>query len=517
MELSKSLEESKLYPDPLEVVVNLPFRTIVATLVTLMVSLALTAAVGAQPADRELQLPEQAEQKIERAVAYVAVEYQKPNSTRRYIESGSGFFVAPGYLITNHHVVAEALRGGTATIKVRVFSGTSQSAVFQAQIVKTDPQADLAILHVLGDLPAIEPVQLDPKVLPKQTPVFAFGFPLGTMLDRSQNGPNVCLRRGYVSRMINDGTNIEADMNIDKGISGGPLVDEFGIVRGVVRAMAGSDYNKAYAGISVTSALLVNFCSGAGCSITLSSGEVVEPGNQVSVPTPVGTEPDPRPRAGFAEEVLRGFFTIGSALRLSTLVPQMLAQERTSYSPGARQSSRGNADLILTGLRKLEAPAELVARAFELTSLISKPQSDPKLVSEKSSVLEQACDEWVREARNEEKLNYDLGAWLTELSLGVLDVKEDRDVKSCEYFMDQGKRLQASAEMMEVLGRMQTNLIAVQAKNTSDMRRVISRDADRLIGIGFLVTANRGLNPLPKPQTQSNPVAGGNNPIRVQQ
>lgn len=487
-----------------------------AMLVALVASLALTAAVQAQPADRELQMDEQLEQKIENAVAYVAVEYQKPGTTRRYIESGSGFFVAPGYLITNHHVVAEGLQAACADIKVRIFSGTNDARFYQAEIVKTDAQADLALLHVLGDLPAIEPVQMDPKMPSKQTPVFAFGFPLGTMLDRSKNGPNVCLRRGYVSRMINDGTNIEADMNIDKGISGGPLVDENGIVRGVVKAMAGSDYNKAYAGISVSSLLLMNFCSSSGCRVTLRGGQVVEPGTPVSMPTTVGAEPAPRPRAGFAEDVLRGFFTVGSALRLSTLVPQLLAQEKTSYSSDVRQSSRGNVDSVLTSLRQLKAPDELVSRAAELGLLVSRPKSDPRLVGEKSSVLEQACDEWVREASEEEKLNYDLGAWLTELSMGVLDVVQGKDIRSCEYFNGQAEQLEAVPEIVEVLDRLESNLNALETKDTPELRRLVSRDADRLIGIGFLATANRGNNPLPKPQIPENPMAGGNNQIHPQ-
>ena len=495
---------------------RLPGRTAATALVALVVSLALTAAVQAQPADREVQLDEQLEQKIEQAVAYVAVEYQKPGSSRRYIESGSGFFVATGYLITNNHVVAEGLQSGNADIKIRVFSGSSTSRVFPAQVVKTDPQADLALLHVSGDLPAIEPVQLDPGVPAKQSPVFAFGYPLGTMLDRSKNGPNVCLRRGYVSRMINDGTNIEADMNIDKGISGGPLVNERGMVCGVVRAMAGSDYNKAYAGISVASPLLLNFCTGAGCSITLSGGKVVEPGSPVSMPTTVGAEPAPRPRAGFAEDVLRGFFTVGSALRLSTLVPQMLVQEGASYSPNIRQSSRGNADIVLVNLRKLQAPDELITRAIELTAMVSRPGAGPLLVSEKSTVLEQACDEWVAEARDEEKLNYDLGAWLTELSLGVLDVTSGKDLRICQYFIGEATQVGATDGIMTVMNRLQATLTALTLRDNNDQRRLVTRDAERLIGIGFLATAGGGLNPLPKPQLPTNPVAGGNNRISAQ-
>jgi hypothetical protein len=490
-------------------------RTILLTLVALLALLALTAAVQAQSANKMLQLDEQVAQRVEKAVAYVSVEYQKPNSTRRYIESGSGFFVAPGQLITNHHVVAEGLVAASAEIKVRIFSGTDDSRFYSAEVVKTDPQADLALLHVIGDLPPIQPMQIDAQCPAKQSAVFGFGFPLGTMLDRSTNGPNVCLRRGYVSRMINNGTNIEADLNIDKGISGGPLVDETGTVRGVIRAMAGSDYNRSFAGISVASPLLLNFCQNAGLRVTLRDGQAVEPGNGNTMPTSVGTEPAPRPRAGFAEDVLRTFFTAGSALRLSSLVPQMLVAENAGYSSDIRESSHSNANLVLATLKKAAAPEELVERARELALIVASPRSEPRLVGEKATVLEQACDEWITVAQAEEKLNYDLGAWLTELSLGLLDVKQGKDVRACSYFVLQAEKQQATNEVMAVLKRLQANLGTLRAGDSEDVRREIARDADRLIGIGYLATSNDGLNQYQKPNALPSQNRGQNNRIRV--
>ncbi|MGE5531268.1 MAG: S1 family peptidase [Bacteroidota bacterium] len=491
-------------------------RTVPAVLAALVALLVLTAAVHAQTADRALPLDEQVEKKVEQAVAFVSMEYQKPNSNRRYIESGSGFFVAPGYVITNHHVVAEGLQAASADLKIRIFSGTNDSRFFPAEVVKTDPQADLAMLHVIGDLPAIQPVQIDCNLPGKQTEVFGFGFPLGTMLDRSRLGPNVCLRRGYVSRMINDGTNIEADMNIDKGISGGPLVDENGMVRGVIKAMAGSEYNKAYAGISVASPVLLNFCQSVGVRVTLRDGTVTEPGTGTTMPTKVGMEPAPRPRAGFAEDVLRVFFTVGSALRLSALVPQMLVSENSAYTSDLRQTSRNHADLVIAGLKKTEAPEELVVRARELALLISQSQTEPKIVGEKATVLEQACDEWVTVAQAEEKLNYDLGAWLTELSLGLLDIKQGKDLRACAYFLREAEGQEAKDEIVSILKRLQSNLTSLKAKENEAIRREITRDADRLIGIGYLPTRNDGLNTLSKPSAPVTQSRSANNRIHVE-
>jgi hypothetical protein len=481
-------------------------------------ALILLAAAGLAQSGERLQLDEKLEQKVESAVAYVSVEYSKPNSTRVYIESGSGFFVAPGYLVTNHHVIESALEQAGADLKVRVFSGTPNSRFYPAEVVKADEGADLALLHVTGDLPAIEPLQIHPDLPGKQTPVFAFGFPLGTMLDRSQNGPNVCLRRGYVSRMINDATSIEAELNIDKGISGGPLVDETGVLRGVIRAIAGSDYNKAYAGISVASPVLISFLQAGGSRFTLRGGQVVEAGTRVTTPVRPGPEPDPRPRAAnLGEDALRSFFTIGSALRLSTLVPQSVASRHITYSADIRQSSRNNADLVLNHLKSLNAPANLQQRAHELGVLISQSASEAKLISEKAAVLEQACDEWVKEVRVDEKLNYDLGAWLTELSLGLLEVKEGKDLRSCAYFTKAAKQQEATGEVMALLGKLQGGLEQLKRQESDQTRRAIGKDADRLIGIGYLATSSSGRNPLPKPSAPSTPTgpgSSGNNTIR---
>lgn len=481
--------------------------------VLVVVLLALATAAQAQPAERTLQLDAALEKSIEDATAYIAVEYTKPNTTRTYIESGTAFFVTPTQLITNYHVVESALTIDGAQMQVRLFSGTRESRTFVACVLKYDSGVDLALVGLQGaDLPAIKPLQIAPDLPGRQTEVFAFGFPLGTMLDRSVNGPNVSLRRGYVSRLINDGRSIEADLNIDKGISGGPLVDGDGVVRGVVRAMAGSDYNHSFAAIAVASPVLLTFCQSSGVTVTLRGGQPLAPGTQAAQ----GLEPAPRARAGFAEDVLRAYFTVGSALRLSALVPGILVKQSLDYTPDLRQSSRNNADLVLSNLRRIQAPAELLQRAQELSRLLGQSKSRPAETREKSVVLEEACDAWTAQQAEDEKLNYDLGAWVTELSLGLLDIKEGRDARSCAYFLQAARQQGAIPEVTEILGRIQTNLEALARQDTDPVRREVSKDADRLIGIGYLATTASGQNAAPK----SNPTAPkryngpGSNPIR---
>jgi len=469
------------------------------------------AVAHAQPADRALQLDADLESGLEQAVAYVSVEYKKSGSSRISVESGTGFFVTGTQLITNHHVIAEALGNSSAAVTVRLFSGTRDARLLPAEIIKTNRSADLALLAVKGEFPPIKPVRIHSDLPGKQTAVYAFGFPLGTMLDRSLNGPNVSLRRGYVARMINDGKNIECDLNIDKGISGGPLVDGQGVVRGVVRAMAGSDFNKGFAAIAVASPVLLSFLQESGVAATLPDGKTLEPRQQTD-PNP--TEPGARPRVVLGEDTLRAFFAIGAALRLSSLVPGILVLEKAEYTPDLRQTSKGNADLALANLRRVEAPAELVQRARELSLLLTDARTQPVVAREKSAVLEEACDEWTRELPDDERLNYDLAAWLTELSLGVIDAENHKDSRYCAYFLERARQARATPEILEGLTRLQTNLQAYEKSRGDDVRRTIGKDADRLIGIGVLATVASRLNPIQKPAPQSPDGVSPRNPIR---
>ena len=479
---------------------------------TVLLPLLGAAAARAQPADRSRQLTVELEQGLEQAVVYVAVEYKKPSSSRRYVESGSGFFVTATQLVTNHHVIAAALDDASAAVTVRLFSGTREARLLPAQVVKTDAAADLALLSVAGEVPPIKPVRIHPELPGKQTEVFAFGFPLGTMLDRSLNGPNVCLRRGYISRLINDDRNIEADLNIDKGISGGPLVDAQGVVRGVVRAMAGSDFNKGFAAIAVASPVLLGFLQSSGVAATLPDGKLLAPRQQTVATAP---EPAPRPRTGLGDDALRAFFAIGSALRLSSLVPGILVLEKADYTSDLRQTSKSNADQALANLQRVKAPAELIQRARELSLLLTNARTRPATVREKSAVLEEACDEWTRRnLADAERLNYDLGSWLTELSLGVLDAENHKDSRYCVYFLDQARRAVATREVLELLTRLQTNLLSYEQARGDELRRAIGKDADRLIGIGVLATVTAGLNPIQKGTPQAPDSVSPRNPIR---
>lgn len=137
---------------------------------------------------------------------------------------GSGWFVEPGVIVTNHHVV----RGERPSVKVRLRGGK----VVPAELVGSDPRTDLALLRCDVDDVAPLPVSSDRVRLGELC--FAFGSPLGVYTESVSLG----IVSGVGRRMpLDKGLSIEnllqTDAEINPGNSGGPLVDLDGEVLGV--------------------------------------------------------------------------------------------------------------------------------------------------------------------------------------------------------------------------------------------------------------------------------------------
>lgn len=151
------------------------------------------------------------------------------NVSERPSGTGTGFvWDREGHIVTNYHVIS-----GHRTAKVRL----SDQRIFDAEVVGTSPEHDLAVIKLRDtrDIPA--PVQIgrsrDLKVGQK---VLAIGNPFG--LDHT-------LTVGVVSALdrsidASDSTMenlIQTDAAINPGNSGGPLLDSSGRVIGVNMAI----------------------------------------------------------------------------------------------------------------------------------------------------------------------------------------------------------------------------------------------------------------------------------------
>ena len=145
---------------------------------------------------------------------------------------GSGFIIDhDGRVVTNNHVVATA-----DEVRIRLVDGRE----FVAKVIGTDPATDIALIkippHQGETLPVVTLGNSDSLRVGDW--VLALGSPLG--LDFTVTAGIVSAR----GRQLSDRAGaledfIQTDAAINPGNSGGPLVDLFGQVVGVNRAIAG--------------------------------------------------------------------------------------------------------------------------------------------------------------------------------------------------------------------------------------------------------------------------------------
>ncbi len=165
--------------------------------------------------------------------------------------SGSGVFVGEqGIILTNHHVVAEALVAAQARDDTNSPPTTDQAPalddvivaitldphhppveMFRAEVVEHDAEVDLALVRITRGYYG-QPIPQDyrfpfvelgePQTLAIGDPLFVVGFPAVGDL---RNRPAVTVTRGIVSG-FSDTHNIKTDAHISVGNSGGGAFDE---------------------------------------------------------------------------------------------------------------------------------------------------------------------------------------------------------------------------------------------------------------------------------------------------
>jgi serine protease Do len=179
---------------------------------------------AAQPAgyqaleDRIVEVAEHVKPAVVHIEAIVRI-----NDRRRQV-TGSGVIADPeGLILTNHHVVDDAEK---VTVSV---PGTRKK--FAARIVGTDRQTDIAVLRIEpgGELPSVEFGSADDLRVGQW--VLAIGNPYGLDGTVSFGIVSAKGRNLEVPETLNDF--IQTDAMIDRGSSGGPLVDLDGRVVGI--------------------------------------------------------------------------------------------------------------------------------------------------------------------------------------------------------------------------------------------------------------------------------------------
>ena len=179
------------------------------------------------------------------------------------ISHGTGFAVSGGTVVTNAHVVRDALRD--EGMQIGIVPNGGGEAVY-GRIVAVLARNDLALLRITGSL-RLPPLALAGGAPPDSGEVTSVGYPMN--VDRAQgldlsdifrSQPPV-KRRGYVSgaRPRRQFDTILHTAPIARGNSGGPLLDPSGRVVGVNSFGADNDGGDAEFFFAVSNRELVPF------------------------------------------------------------------------------------------------------------------------------------------------------------------------------------------------------------------------------------------------------------------
>ncbi len=145
--------------------------------------------------------------------------------------AGSGFVLdKEGHILTNFHVVK-----GAASIEVTL----GEDRIFPARLVGADPRTDLAVLRIDAPPELLVPVELGSSAnLRVGQRAIAIGNPFGQFSRTLTIGVISALNRtleGQDGRPISG--IIQTDAAINRGNSGGPLLDSSGRVIGITTAI----------------------------------------------------------------------------------------------------------------------------------------------------------------------------------------------------------------------------------------------------------------------------------------
>ena len=154
--------------------------------------------------------------------------------------SGSGFVLRrDGYIVTNYHVIEEAVNKADVTIEVSFINGDK----YDAKLVGGEKDNDVAVLKIEAD--GLIPVTLgDSSKLVVGESVYAIGNPLGELTYSLTDGLVSALDRLITTtgtdsngRQTSTTLNVlQTNCAINPGNSGGPLFDSYGSVIGITTA-----------------------------------------------------------------------------------------------------------------------------------------------------------------------------------------------------------------------------------------------------------------------------------------
>ena len=164
---------------------------------------------------------------------------------------GSGFvWDKDGHIVTNFHVVEKS-----KSFKINFHNDPKE---YEAKLVGTDPNKDIAVLKLIGKLPSkIKPIEVGhSKTLEVGQLSIALGNPFGLKHSMSMGIISALQRQieGIGGVKIYD--MIQTDAAINRGNSGGPLVDSSGKLIGMNTMIYSTSGSSAGLGFAVPSDII---------------------------------------------------------------------------------------------------------------------------------------------------------------------------------------------------------------------------------------------------------------------
>ena len=185
--------------------------------------------------------------------------------------AGTGFFVsANGHVATNHHVIDDC-----TTIKVFPVNAPATTA----HIVARDKTNDLAILKT-----SIEPIvvpALRTQVRVGES-VSVFGFPYSDTLSTSGNFTTGTVTA--IAGIADDTRLVQISAPVQPGNSGGPLIDKYGNVVGVIvsRLAATTKDIPQNVNFAIKSSIAINFMESNGVSPNAATKSLERPAEAIA-------------------------------------------------------------------------------------------------------------------------------------------------------------------------------------------------------------------------------------------
>ena len=149
--------------------------------------------------------------------------------------TGSGFFISPNLIVTNHHVVDSAQK-----VEIR----TKDGQWLPGSVLTFDADYDIAILEVTGMEKSAKPLVIGESASAKVGQrVYSFGYPAPSKLSGDISAMQLRMNEGIITSLQGfKGSEKELQVSIPTtgGNSGGPVVNVFGEPIGIITSKLSS-------------------------------------------------------------------------------------------------------------------------------------------------------------------------------------------------------------------------------------------------------------------------------------